>query len=129
MPEGILISPDDYATLGQMVNWWRTGRQQETPDTTPHRAVSRFPIHAVILDEELEEATILEPTSGMATICEWDDDAETYTQTAEQLKVWNHSGATHNVDTPGAAIAIHGHYWFFGDCGPMDERPAPPGGP
>lgn len=86
---------------------------------------SRFPERCVILNSALPAATNSKTgaTSGMATICRWSMENEEYTETEQQIKVWNHSEATdHAVDTFGTARFINGHYWFFGDCDAMAER-------
>ena len=83
--------------------------------------------YAVILDVTLAASTWFVPTSGLATVCRWSVDDEEYTQTTQRLTVYNHS--TTNVaavDTPGAAIWIDGHWWFFADCDAISSRPTPP---
>ena len=130
MPD-MLVSPELYRQFAEVYRWYRSlkGQSPGEPDTQQTKKPSRFPAYAVIIDAELAGASLLAPSSCLATICEWDDAADTYAQTAEQIAVWNHSAESHDVDTPGAAIPIDGHYWFFGDCEAMDDRPAPPGGP
>ena len=89
---------------------------------------SRFPERCVILNSALPAATNSKTgaTSGMATICRWSMENEEYTETEQQIKVWNHSEATgHAVDTFGTARFINGHYWFFGDCDAMVARNPP----
>lgn len=86
----------------------------------------------VILDEDLDAAeSSLTPTMVEATVCVWNPDAGEngeYEQTERTEDVFNHSEATeHEQDTFGVARWIDGHYWFFGDCEPMSERPTPPG--
>ncbi len=85
---------------------------------------------AVILNDSLGAGTILNPTSAMATLCEWDVDSEEYTQldSESDVKVWNHSSRSHDEDTPGLALPCDGHLWFLGDCEAWADRPDPPGG-
>lgn len=85
---------------------------------------------AVVLNDELAKTTnALKPTSAMAQVCVWDEDAGEYVQTADEVKVWNHSeDSDFEEDTFGFMETIDGHDVFFGDCEPMDDRPAPPGG-
>lgn len=97
------------------------------------RQATRFKTHAVILDEALAGTSFLsaptgsiDPVEPNATICEVDITTGTYTQTEDRLAVANHSATDHAVDTPGAAIPIDGHFWFFGDCDPVADRPDPP---
>jgi hypothetical protein len=48
---------------------------------------------------------------------------EEYSETTDQITVWNHSESdSYEVDTFGKAEWIDGHWWFFGDCGPMAAR-------
>jgi hypothetical protein len=97
-------------------------------DRNENGLIGRFAgskIRAVILDEELAAGTFLAPTSGLSTVCTWYGTA--YTQTTERLTVYNHSTTNAAaVDTPGAAIWIDGHWWFFADCGAIASRPTPP---
>ena len=98
------------------------------------RRPSMLKTKAVILDEALSGASSFlsegdgsnDPEEPNATICEYDRDTNTYTQTEERLAVTSHSTESHAVDTPGAAIPIDGHYWFFGDCNAVTSRPTPP---
>lgn len=84
-------------------------------------------IYAVILDAELAASTFLAPTSGLATVCRWSVADDEYTQTTQRLTVYNHSTANAAaVDTPGVAIWIDGHWWFFADCDAITGRPTPP---
>ena len=89
-------------------------------------ATSSFPIRAVILDEALTGGSFLAPSSGLATVCRWSVEDAEYTQTELQITVYNHSSEEPEADTPGAAIFIDGHYWFFADCEPLSSRPTPP---
>ena len=108
-------------------------RSTEFQGTQRGRIPSRFPIHAVILDEALDAVDFLEEPTGStdlaepnATICELDTPTGKYRQTERRLAVVNRSSTDHDEDTPGAAIPINGHYWFFGDCEAMADRPTPP---
>ncbi len=106
----------------------------EHQDPTSPRPTTRFRTHAVILDEALDAASSFlgagtgssDPAEPNATVCEIDLSTNTYKQTEQRLSVVNHSTTDHPVDTPGAAIPINGHYWFFGDCDPVADRPDPP---
>ena len=89
-----------------------------------HEAASDL---CVILDDSLAVATDAKTgaTSGDATVCEWDVDAEEYTESdpVRQITVYNHSESTaHAIDTFGVARWIQGHWWFFGDCEAMADR-------
>jgi hypothetical protein len=85
---------------------------------------------AVILNDDLAAATLLEPSSAMATLCAWDIETEIYTQldSDSNVKVWNHSARQSKTNTVGLALPCNGHLWFLGDCDAWDDRPAPPGG-
>lgn len=86
---------------------------------------SGFPIHAVILDEKLEKAAnfLREPKTAKATVLEWSTETEDYTELDWQLEVWNHDeNKEYPKDTPGFAMNISGHYWFFGQCKAMKNR-------
>jgi hypothetical protein len=106
----------------------------EHRETQRGRIASRFPIHAVILDEALDAPEDFlsvgtgstNPAEPNATICDYDTETKKYTQTKKRIAVSNYSTTDHDVDTPGAAIPINGHYWFFGDCDPMIDRLKPP---
>jgi len=106
-------------------------RQKTAGRTLPtfHSTPRIVPL-AVILNETLGAGTILNPTSAMATLCEWDVDSEEYTQldSESDVEVWNHSSRSHDEDTPGLALPCDGHLWFLGDCQAWADRPAPPGG-
>jgi len=110
---------------------------RRTEDDQPEqnkRFTSRFPTHAVILDTGLAAASSflssptgsIDPNEPNATICEVDSATGEYTQTDRRLAVANHSTESHALNTPGAAISINGHYWFFGDCNIVTSRPTPP---
>lgn len=83
---------------------------------------------AVILDEALDVAThsLTGATSALATRCDWSVANEEYTEapgTVDQITVWNHSESqSFEADTFGKAEWIDGHWWFFGDCAPMEAR-------
>ena len=78
---------------------------------------------AVILDEALPAAgnSMTSPNSALATVLEWD--GEKYTETDEQITVFNHSEVTaYEPDTFGFSEVIDGHECFGGDCAPMKDR-------
>lgn len=80
---------------------------------------------AVILDEALDVAThsLTGATSCLATRCIWSPTDEEYTETDQQITVWNHSESqSFDADTFGTAFWIDGHWWFFGDCSAMESR-------
>jgi len=80
---------------------------------------------AVILDAALGTAThaLTGATHCLATRCIWSPADEEYTETTEQLTVWNHSEAQeYEADTFGLARWIDGHWYFMGDCAAMDSR-------
>lgn len=81
---------------------------------------SRF---AVVLDASLTAASnaMTGASSCLATVCVWD--GSDYTETDEQVTVWNHSESTdYPINTFGIADTIDGHYWFLGDCEAMATR-------
>ena len=136
MPDGNLISDALLAQIGAVVKLALRNERRTSEHSEPasSRTPTRFKTHAVILDEELAGVeTFLSEASGStdlaepnATICEWDAETKKYKQTEKRLAVASHSAEAHEVDTPGAAIPIDGHYWFFGECSPMENRPNPP---
>ena len=135
MSDGNLLSDAALAQVYDVIrHFHRTERvSTEHQETQRGRIPSRFPIHAVILDEDLDGAMFLSVGTGSAdlaepnaTICDYDSKTRKYTQTKKRIAVTNHSATDHVIDTPGAAIPVNGHYWFFGDCDPMFDRPAPP---
>jgi len=90
-----------------------------------HRPLGAQPDVAVILDAALGVAThaLTGATSCLATRCIWSPSAEEYTETTEQLTVWNHSEAQeYEADTFGLARWIDGHWYFMGDCDAMADR-------
>lgn len=112
-----------------VAHYFRTYRNgSELEQAGQHKTPSAFPDHAVILNAELPGAThaLTGATSCLATICQWDTSANTYKETDQQIRVWNHAESTdHAADTFGVARNINGHYWFFGDCEPMASREVP----
>ena len=136
MLDGNLLSDALLAHLYDVLrDFVRTNRlTTEFDEETPRKSQSLFLIHAVILDADLDApASFLDEPTGStdpgdpnATICLWSKADNKYTQTEKRLAVSNHSTTDHAIDTPGAAIAINGHYWFFGDCDPIVDRPTPP---
>jgi hypothetical protein len=83
------------------------------------------PPKAVILDEALDVAThsLTGATSADATRCIWSPADEEYTETEQQLTVWNHSESdSYDADTFGFAHWIDGHWVFLGDCAAMASR-------
>jgi hypothetical protein len=96
-------------------------RESEYNENVPWNA----PPIAVIIDAALDVAThaLTGATSCLATICQWSDVDEEYSETTDQITVWNHSESdSYEVDTFGKAEWIDGHWWFNGDCGPMAAR-------
>jgi hypothetical protein len=86
---------------------------------------SQQTIRAVILDAALDVAThaLTGATSALATRCIWSPTDEEYTETEQQITVWNHSESDeYEINTFGKAEWIDGHWWFMGDCGPMASR-------
>ena len=125
---GGVISPELYDQLAEMFQWFKTQKRQagDEPTGTAARPPTRFQPTAVILDEKLDEGEFLNPVFAEARVCTWDNDAKTYEQSGEQIEVANHSEESHDVDTAGAAFWLDGHWWFFGDCSAIEDRPAPP---
>ena len=125
---GRLLSDGLYQQIGQTVRRVRRlDRTLSEANTSNARgASSSFPIRAVILDEALTGGSFLAPSSGLATVCRWSVEDGEYTQTELQITVYNHSSEEPEADTPGAAILIDGHHWFFADCEPLASRPTPP---
>ncbi|MEO1914370.1 MAG: hypothetical protein ABGW98_11010, partial [Myxococcales bacterium] len=135
MIEGNLLSDAALEQVYAVIrHFLRTERAStEHRETQRGRIPSRFPIHAVILDEDLDAADFLGTPTGStdlaqpnATICELDTSTGIYKQTTRRLAVVNRSSTDHSEDTPGAAIPVNGHYWFFGDCESIVDRPTPP---
>ena len=84
-----------------------------------------MPVIACILDDALGAATDSKTgaSSGEATVCQWDEVNEEYTERTRTETVWNHSETTaYSVDTFGIAFLIDGHWIFFGDCAAMASR-------
>jgi len=103
----------------------RRSRDAELDLQTPGNKPSRFKEHVVILDASLAAAShsLTGATSGLATLCKWSTTDEEYTETSQQLTVWNHSEHTsHAANTFGVIRNIDGHWHFFGDCEPMASR-------
>jgi len=123
---GGLIDPALYDQLHEMWRWYKTNVIGSGDEATPEAAKppTRYPRRAVILDAALTAGSLLSPTSAQARLCEWDGSG--YEQTDKQITVYNHSQESHETDTGGAAIWIDGHWWFFGDCEPEEDRPDPP---
>jgi hypothetical protein len=89
------------------------------------RPMGNQPPVAVILDAALDVAThaLTGATSALATRLDWSVTNEEYTESSQQITVWNHSESdSYEVDTFGMALWIDGHWWFLGDCGPMAAR-------
>lgn len=90
-----------------------------------HRPLGAQPDVTVILDASLGVAThaLTGATHCLATRCIWSPADEEYTETTEQITVWNHSEAQdYDADTFGLARWIDGHWLFMGDCAAMDSR-------
>lgn len=124
---GGLVTPEYDGQIRQTIRAVRRmqGSSAESVDPVGVRAPSRFTEHAVILDDPLAAATNSKTgaTSGLCTLLKWTAADEEYTETAQQVKCWNHSEhVSHEVDTYGVIRNIDGHWHFFGDCGPMAAR-------
>jgi hypothetical protein len=109
--------------------WQDYLRRQATPNvgitSRGPRPMGTQPPITVILDEALDVATDSKTgaTSCLATRLAWFDVDEEYTETTDQITVWNHSESqSYEADTFGKAEWIDGHWWFVGDCGPMGAR-------
>lgn len=77
----------------------------------------------VILDQPLAAASNAKtsPSSARAIALEWD--GEKYTETEEEVIVWNHSESqSYLKDTFGFAEIIDAHEVFIGDCDAMRNR-------
>lgn len=126
---GRLISDALYSQIASTI---REVRHMKRKGFAPHLpgmqgASSTFLTRAVILDEALTGGSFLAPSKGLATVCRWSTAADTYEQTELQIMVYNHSSSEDlEIDTPGAAIFIDGHYWLFADCEPLAARATPP---
>lgn len=132
---GSLVSPEllqqIYETIRHYLRTHRTG--EDFAADSKSRKPSALKTIAVILDEDLDGVDFLsepsgsvDPTLKNATVCQWSFEKNRYVQTEQRLHVANHSAEEKLTDTPGAAIPIDGHYWFFGDCDPLEDRPEPP---
>jgi hypothetical protein len=76
----------------------------------------------VILDAALDVATDSKTgaTSCLATRLAYSVVDNEYSETDQQVTVWNHSEyVAHEPNTFGQAHWIDGHWIFYGDCGPM----------
>lgn len=93
-------------------------------NSTPQRTQVQRDI-CVVLDAALAVATnsMTGGTSGLATVLTWSTTDEEYSESDDQVTVWNHSESTaHAIDTFGTAKWMDGHWWFFGDCEAMADR-------
>jgi hypothetical protein len=89
------------------------------------RPMGTQPPRAVILDAALDVAThaLTGATSALATRLDWSVTDEEYTESSQQITVWNHSESqSFEADTFGMAFWVDGHWVFFGDCAPMESR-------
>jgi hypothetical protein len=109
--------------------WQDYLRRQATPNagitSRGPRPMGTQPPITVILDAALDVATDSKTgaTSCLATRLAWFDVDEEYSETTDQITVWNHSESqSYEADTFGKAEWIDGHWWFVGDCGPMGAR-------
>lgn len=112
--------------------------QSEESATSQSRIPSRFRRYAVILDEDLPGVEFLAASDDEedrneqqqlppnATICRYLKGKRQYVQTKDRLRVEPHDAEDHDKDTHGVAIPVDGHYWFFGACDPLTDRPDPP---
>lgn len=127
MNEFVAITPEYEEQIRETVIRDRRGRRT-TVDGRPkleRKQASAFPEHAVILDAALPAAShsLTGATHCKATVCRWSMTDKKYVETSRQIEVWNHSETiSHGIDTFGEAKLKDGHYWFFGDCEPMNER-------
>lgn len=96
-----------------------------------------------VLDEDLPAAqNSKKPTSAKATRLWWDPEREQYMEPSDYLaegeevsddekeanqeEVWNFSEAkSYDKDTFGFGDWKEPHFWFSGDCNPMEDREAP----
>jgi cyclopropane fatty-acyl-phospholipid synthase-like methyltransferase len=109
---------DDAEALLQAIDT----RQQAFTEIAKRPESRQF---VVILDAVLPAAShaLTGASSCLATVCEWDTTEEEYTETAQQITVWNHAEAvSHVANTFGYARWIDAHWHFFGDCDPMAAR-------
>ena len=128
---GVVMSQEFNKQVVEAVKSDRRRRGVKTVDTdygaSQQKMASRFPARCVIINAALPAASDSKTgaTKCQATICRWAAEDEEYIETdpAEEIEVWNHSEETdYEIDTFGKAEFIDGHYWFFGDCGPMANR-------
>lgn len=109
--------------------WQDYQRRRGVPDSgrtaDNFRPLGAQPDVAVILDAALGVAShaLTGATHCLATRCIWSPVDEEYTETTEQLTVWNHSEAQdYDANTFGLARWIDGHWYFMGDCAAMAAR-------
>jgi hypothetical protein len=119
---GFMLTPGQMKTVRETVRLVKgmTGGGSENPT---YQGVQQP--RAVVLDAALDVAThaLTGATSALATRCIWSPTDEEYTETEQQITVWNHSeNQSYEADTFGKAEWIDGHWWFVGDCGPMGAR-------
>jgi hypothetical protein len=103
----------------------RRGMPTDSNTSRGPRPMGTQPPITVILDAALDVATDSKTgaTSCLATRLAYSVVDEEYSETTDQITVWNHSESdSYEVDTFGKAEWIDGHWWFFGDCGPMAAR-------
>jgi len=120
---GYQLTEGQMKAVRDTVRKVRTMHGGEVQPTVRKQGVNRS--LAVVLDAALEAAgnSMTSPTSGDATVLTWSTTDEEYTESSEQITVWNHSeSTTHSIDTFGKAEWIDGHWWFFGDCAAMGFR-------
>jgi hypothetical protein len=120
---GYLLGGKALKQIQRLINENLRLYQNETPPKGRFNASQR-PI-TVILDAALDVATDSKTgaTSCLATRLAYSVTDNEYSETDQQVTVWNHSESdSYEIDTFGKAEWIDGHWWFFGDCGPMAAR-------
>lgn len=120
---GYLLGAKALKQINQLITERYRQFQNETPKQG--RFIASRTAHAVILDAALDVAThaLTGATSALATRCVWSATDHEYTETTQQITVWNHSESqSFEIDTFGVAKWIDGHWIFFGDCAPMGAR-------
>lgn len=103
----------------------RRGMPTDSNTSRGPRPMGTQPPITVILDAALDVATDSKTgaTSCLATRLAYSVVDEEYSETTDQITVWNHSESdSYEVDTFGKAEWIDGHWWFLGDCAPMAAR-------
>lgn len=121
--KGAALGPRALRQIQNLILESARGLQNEKPQSGKWHSQQKS--RAVILDAALGVAThaLTGATSALATRCIWSSADNDYTETDQQLTVWNHSETqAFELNAFGIAFWIDGHWIFFGDCAAMESR-------